>query len=114
DHNALHQGARWHEVKLPITIAGHVNHRGGGPVLDKYVRRFGAEWVEQRENTEKRIVRLKPLDEYRSLLEEAGRFLLIPGEEIAATWKKAGPPTERSGPLHINVTNLRDVLKPVD
>jgi hypothetical protein len=115
DHNVLQQGKRWLELKMPVSIGGNVNHRGGGPVLDKYLRRFGPDWVEVREEGGKRSVRLKPLDEYESLLEEPGKFLLIPSQEITAAWKRAKTATapERSGPVHINVTNPREYVKPV-
>src|SRR5687767_1959449 len=36
DHNVLHEGRRWLELKMPVSIGGKVNHRGGGPVLEKY------------------------------------------------------------------------------
>lgn len=116
DHNVLHQGRRWLELKMPVSLGGTVNHRGGGPVLEKYLRRFGPEWVEVREDGEKRSVRLKPLDEYGALLEEPGRFLLIPGQEISASWQKAQTATspERSGPVHINITNPREFVKPAE
>jgi hypothetical protein len=116
DHNVLQQGRRWLELKMPVSIGGTVNHRGGGPVLDKYLRRFGPDWVEVREDGEKRSVRLKPLDEYESLLEEPGRFLLIPSQEITASWQRAktATTTERSGPVHINVTNPREYVKPFE
>src|SRR5262249_43365330 len=51
-------------------------------------------------------VRLKPLAEFRSLLEEPGRFLMIQAEEITHRYAKA--------PVHMNAINLRDVLKPLD
>jgi hypothetical protein len=116
DHNVLHQGKRWLELKVPVSIGGTVNHRGGGPVLEKYLRRFGPDWVEIREEGEKRSVRLKPLDEYGSILEEPGKFLLIPSQEITANWQRAKTATtpERSGPVHINVTNPREFVKPSD
>src|SRR5688500_9999739 len=116
DHNVLQQGRRWLELKMPVSIGGTVNHRGGGPVLDKYLRRFGPDWVEVREDGEKRSVRLKPLDEYESLLEEPGRFLLIPSQEITAAWRQArsGTTVERSGPVHINVTNPREGVKSLE
>jgi len=93
-----------------------VIHRGGGPVLAAYIKRFGADWVEQREAEGKRFVRLKPLAEYRSLFEEPGQYLLIPSEEISATWKKAksAESVEQSGPVHFNVTNIRDFIGPVE
>jgi hypothetical protein len=99
DHNILQEEQKWVELKAPVSVGGIVNQRGGGPVLEKYLQRFGPDWVEVREETGKRSVRLKPLDEYRSLLEEPGRFLMIPSEEISSTWKVAKTATapERSG-----------------
>jgi hypothetical protein len=116
DHNVIQEGQRWLELKAPVSIAGNVNERGGGPVLEKYLRRFGPDWVELREADGKRNVRLKPLDEYRSLLEEAGRFLMIPSEEITSVWKRGKTATtpEMSGPVHINVTNPHDFIAPVE
>ena len=87
DHNVLQEGGRWFELKQPVSIKGEVVQRGGGAVLDKYLARFGADWVEQRVSGPKREVRLKPLAEYRSLLEEPGRFLMIPAEEVTGAWK---------------------------
>lgn len=115
DHNALQQGQRWLELKAPVAIGGVPNDRGGGPVLEKYLRRFGPDWVELREAAGKRSVRLKPLDEYRSLLEEPGRFLMIPGLEITSAWKRPKTETlpERTGPVHMNLTNVRESVAPV-
>jgi hypothetical protein len=115
DHNVLQQGQRWLELKAPVSIAGTVNERGGGPVLEKYLRRFGTDWVELREENGKRSVRLKPLTEYQSLLNEPGRFLMIPSEEITSVWKRPKTATtpEQSGPVHINVTNPLEFIAPV-
>lgn len=98
DHNVLSEGERWLDIgagKSPRQKA-----------LDKYLARFGSTWVETREDKGKRQVRLKPLGEFRSVLEEPGRFLMIPGEEITHRFAKA--------PVHINAINLRDVIRPVD
>ncbi|MFN4258506.1 MAG: hypothetical protein ACK4RK_04365 [Gemmataceae bacterium] len=97
DHNVLSEGERW--MNLPAE----------GPrrqALEKYQARFGSVWVEQRKLKGQEQVRLKPLAEFRSLLEEPGRFLLIPGEEITHRYTKY--------PVHINAINLRDVLLPID
>jgi hypothetical protein len=51
-------------------------------------------------------VRLKPLAEFRSVLEEPGKFLLIPGEEITHKFAK--------NPVHMNAINIRDVITPID
>ncbi len=116
DHNVVQEGERWFELKAPVSIGGTVNQRGGGPVLERYVRRYGPDWVETREEAGKRSVRLKPLDEYRSLLEEPGRFLMIPSEEITSNWKRAktAASPEMGGPVHINVTNPRDLVAPAE
>jgi hypothetical protein len=96
DHNVLSEGERW--------IDSDVKKRD--VALKKYRARFGDRWVEQRVHEDKPQVRLKPLREFRSLLEEPGRFLLIQGEEITHRFAKA--------PVHINAVNLRDVVKPLD
>ncbi len=116
DHNVLEEGTRWFELKPPAVVAGEIVQRGGGVALEKYLRRFGPEWVEQREAGGKKEVRLKPLAEYRSLLEEPGRFLMIPSEEITSAWKRAKTATtpEMGGPVHMNVTNPRDFIAPVE
>lgn len=113
DHNTLHQGERWFQVNAPIAV--DPRQRGGGEALQKYLQRFGPHWVEQREQDGKREVRLKPLGEYRALLEEAGRYLLIPSEEISSSWKRAHTETapESGGPIHVNATNLREFIAPV-
>jgi hypothetical protein len=98
DHNVLSEGERWIEV-------GPEN----GPrakALAKYTARFGDSWVERRRSDDKPQVRLKPLREFRSVLEEPHRFLLIPAEEVTHKFVK--------NPVHINAINIRDVVQPVD
>ncbi len=95
DHNILSDGERW------ATVAPE-----RPDVLKKYLARFGEGWVERRQNGDKLQVRLKPLAEFRSVLEEPGRFLLIPGEEITHRYAKY--------PVHMNAINLRDVVRPVN
>lgn len=113
DHNVMQEGTRWFEIKQPVSIKGEVIQRAGGVALQKYLDRFGSDWVEQRTSGTKKEVRLKPLAEYRSLLEEPGRFLMIPSEEITGSWtrpKTAAVPA-LSGPVHINVTNPREFIQ---
>lgn len=116
DHNALAEGTQWLEIKAPSFERGELVQKGGGAALEKYLKRFGPDWVEQRETKGKKEVRLKPLAEYRSLLEEPGKFLMIPSEEITSAWKR--PKTETTpaltGPVHMNVTNPRDFIAKVE
>lgn len=97
DHNILSDGDKWIDAE---TTAGRTL------AVKKYLARFGDSWVERRTQKDKAQVRLKPLDEFRSLFEEPGRFLLIPAEEITHRFARA--------PVHINAVNLRDLIVPAD
>ncbi|MCZ2342542.1 MAG: hypothetical protein LC104_12230 [Bacteroidales bacterium] len=97
EHNILAEGEKWIEPAKKAT---------GKVALEKYRQRFGNNWVETRIREGKSEVRLKPQAEYRSLLEEAGRFLLVPAEEITHRYAKA--------PVHINAINIRDAITPLD
>jgi hypothetical protein len=97
DHNLLSEGDKWVSADANATRSR---------ALKKYAARFGERWVETREKKGKLEVRLKPLAEFRSLLEEPGKFLLIPAEEITHSFAKR--------PIHINGINLRDAVKPID
>lgn len=98
DHNVLSEGQRWIDV-----TGGKANRE---VALKKYLARFGEGWVERRTKDNKQQVRLKPLAEFRSVLEQPGRFLLIPAEEITHRFAKF--------PVHMNAVNLRDVITPID
>ncbi len=103
DHNILSAGQKWMAIE-------DVERRGGGGVVERYRRKFGLAWLEQREsegeNGEKKSeIRLKPLDEFRALVEKAGSFIMIQGEEISD--KAEGKP------IHMNATNVAKALKPV-
>lgn len=102
DHNLLARGDKWMTEeaieKRKIVL--------GRKVLDKYRARFGAEWVETRTDPSGKLeVRLKPLEEYRKLLEKPGRFLLVEAEEISAGIGKV--------PIHINAVNVVEPITPI-
>lgn len=92
DHNVLSQGERW----IPVP--------GRPDGLTPYRERFGVDWVQTRTVEGQREVRLKPLGEFRTLFEEAGRFLLIQGEEITDNFASA--------PIHLIASNLAERLDP--
>jgi hypothetical protein len=96
DHNVLSEGERWVDAE---------KHAKGAIVgaLPKYRERFGP-WVEEKTGGERPMVRLKPLNEFRSLFEQPGRFLMIQSEEITDKFAKL--------PVHLNATNLRDAIAP--
>ena len=90
DHNRMLEGEQW--VK-----ESQKNHFP--EALEKNRRRFGADWLMRRDHHGTNQYRLKTLEEFRGLLEEPGRFLMIPSEEITSGYL--------SFPVHINATNLR-------
>ena len=98
DHNVLSQGIRW-EKESKLT------KKAGADVVSKYVARFGDAWVERRGEGADAEVRLKPLEEFRTLVEERGKFLMIPSEEISD--KAEGVP------VHINAANLKEPIAPL-
>jgi hypothetical protein len=97
DHNLLSQGERW--MKLSKIIS-----RADDGVLTRYRKRFGDGWVQVRGDEDETEVRLKPLSEFRALVEKRGEFLLIPAEEISDKFGKK--------PIHINATNLAEKIEP--
>ena len=101
EHNVIADGEKWADAEANATRQ---------KAVEKYVKRFGNNWPEFRNATVKdqatKQVRLKPLNEFRSLLEESGEFLLIPAEEITHSFAKR--------PIHMNGINLRDPVKPID
>ncbi|MEO1526117.1 MAG: hypothetical protein AAFX06_11820 [Planctomycetota bacterium] len=99
DHNVLSEGVRWMSKKAIVK-------RSDDGIVDRYIDRFGSAWVEQRSNPRSGDpeVRLKPLDEFRSQVESAGEFIMIPGEEISDR--------AEGKPVHINATNLAELIEP--
>jgi len=100
DHNILSQGEKW------IDAAENVLGKDGLETLQEYRESFGDDWVEQRVEQGKVMVRLKPLSEFRHLFEEPGRFIMIQGEEITDGF---GTPVTA---VHVNATNLQDLIPP--
>lgn len=100
DHNVLSRGERW----MKTTAVEGRRKKPGTPVLEKYLAKFGEEWVETRGEGEAQEVRLKTLEEIRPRFEKQGEFILIEGEEITDGF--------RNRPVHINAINLGEVIPP--
>jgi hypothetical protein len=98
DHNILAVGEKW----MTLDAIAKRQRALGRSAMDKYVDRYGEEWVETREKNGVTEVRLKPLEEYRKGLEEEGKFLIVQAEEIS---NSAG-----GKPIHINAINLTEVI----
>ena len=98
DHNVLSDGDRW-------MSAAAIRKRGGDDVIEKYIRAMGEDIVDVRDREKGgKEVRLRTYAECQKQYEEPGSFLLMTGEEISDQVDGA--------PLHLNATNLRDVLTP--
>jgi hypothetical protein len=99
DHNVLSEGTRW----MPVAT---VIKRADEQALGKYQKRYGDDWVETRgtEGQSNHEVRLKPLDEFRCLVEQREKFIMIPAEEISDR--------AEGKPVHINATNIAEVIPP--
>lgn len=115
DHNLLLEGEKWIELKEPVRMGPNMNFFAGGPVFARYLARWGRPWVETRERDGRREVRLKTLAEFRGRFEAAGRFLLIPAEEITGRW--TAPPDgagakAAGGPVHLGAINVRERTPP--
>ncbi|MEC9094431.1 MAG: hypothetical protein VX438_17105 [Planctomycetota bacterium] len=97
DHNILSKGVKW----MPKSA---IEKRGGKGGPQRYEKVFGENWVVKRTSKGTVDYLLKPLHEFRSLFEEPEKFLMIQSEEI----------TDHFGslPIHINATNLEDLIKP--
>jgi hypothetical protein len=93
DHNVMQLEERW------ITVTNAARQRA----LEKYLQRFGPNWVERRSVQAGLQVRLKTLDEFSGRFNERDRFLVIPGQEISDR--------HRVLPIHINAIHLREPLK---
>jgi hypothetical protein len=94
DHNTLAQTEKWKLIaKSPLYEAS----------FQRYLEKFGTEWVEYKTDTGRIQVKLKTYQEYKSKMEEAG-FLIIPAEEITNNVNNM--------PVHINATNLQELITP--
>ncbi len=93
EHNLLAEGEKWVAPKKAVA-------------LEKYLARFGENGVERKTVEGKELVRLKTLAECKKILEQPGKFLFVPAEEITHKFAKF--------PVHMNALNLNKVIKPID
>lgn len=94
DHNVMLEGTKVHTVRNDA-------HR---MAYKAYVDMFGEDWVEDEKDGDTTKVTLKTLNEFRSLFEEAGRFIFIKGEEITDGFE--------SRPVHVNGVNMIGLIMP--
>ncbi len=100
DHNVMKQGEKWYPIDQASRRPEQIK-----TAYDMYLQRFGKDWVELRGELGNREVKLKAIDDYRTLFEQAGDFIFIKGEEITSKFKKQ--------PIHLNGINLVAPIEPV-
>ena len=94
DHNILAQGEKWIVVRR-----GRIYEEA----FDKYLEKFGEEWVTFKRDTGRIQVRLKTYEEYRTLFEDEN-FLIMQAEEISDQFE--------GKPIHLNATNVQTLITP--
>lgn len=94
DHNVMQEGEKWYPITRPATQQA----------LTGYKAAFGENWVETRTVRGVEEVKLKTLEEFRSLFEAPERFIFIKGEEISDRF--------RAHPVHMNGVNLVETIRP--
>ena len=94
DHNTLAQGEKWVVVRK-----GRIYEEA----FEKYLGKFGEEWVTYKRDTGRIQVKLKTFDEYRPMFED-DHFLIIQSEEISDRVD--------GKPIHINATNVQSLIPP--
>lgn len=94
DHNTLQEGEQWRWIpRAPERRRA----------FERYLHTYGSDWVVyEKRGKDSLRVRLKTFKEYVPLFEEKGRFLILPSEEISASY--AGKP------LHLNATNIKGFI----
>lgn len=95
DHNILTQGEKW-----KLIPASPIYHQR----FEEYLKQYGKDWVTYKTDTSGINVKLKTLQEYRSLFEEKGKFLIIQAEEITDRYKEKL--------VHLGAVNIKDLVKP--
>lgn len=94
DHNIVADHDKWMQNDQVV-------RRGGRTALADYRRRFGANWVHERQRDGKLEIRLKRLDEIAPLFAD---LLLIPAEEVTSSFDRK--------PIHINASNVAAKIAP--
>ena len=95
DHNILQTGEKWIYANRNETTT---------EAYQKYLERFGEEWIEKKYIHDTLLVRLRTFDEYRGQFDEPGSFISILAEEITDQYN--------GKPVHMNAINLESLVPP--
>ena len=95
DHNILAQGEKWKNISTSI-----IREKG----FEKYLEKYGEDWVVYKEDSSGISVKLKTFEEYVPLFEEKEKFHILQGEEITTGFEDK--------PIHINASNIQHLITP--
>lgn len=95
DHNVLQKNERWTNIDT---------NKAGTNGFAAYLKRFGTNWVEQRERDGVRETRLKTFDEFNKIFAQPGKFLLLLAEEVSDR--------HLTSPVHMGAINVREMISP--
>jgi hypothetical protein len=97
DHNLVQTGERWFDVSDDGRLTP--------AKVDAVADRFGTDFADLREGEAGLQMRLRRLDELKSMFDRTGEFVLIPGEEVTSSFRLAQ--------VHINAINVDELLPPL-
>ncbi|MHC4793945.1 MAG: PHP domain-containing protein [Planctomycetota bacterium] len=97
DHNLVQTGERWFDVSDDGRLTP--------AKVDAVTDRFGTDFAELREGDGGPQMRLRRLDELKSMFDRDGEFVLIPGEEVTSSFRLAQ--------VHINAINVDETIPPI-
>ncbi len=95
DHNTIAEEEKW------IRISDDSIYQNA---FKNYLEKYGKDWVTYKIDSGKTSVKLKTYNEYKSLTEEKGKFLVIHSEEITDIYNKHF--------VHMNATNIQKKIDP--
>ncbi len=95
DHNILPEGEKWKTIPQdPVFLAG----------FQEYLDQYGKDWVEYKKDTAGIHVKLKTLEEFRSLFEEEEEFMIFRAEEVTAYLEDKA--------IHMGAINIQELIMP--
>jgi hypothetical protein len=115
EHDCFQEGDKWFIADPSTPENRRVIEKS---LVSAYVNRFGEDWVQRRRRKGIDEVRLRPLAEYRGLIEKDESYLILNGEEVTLRHSCNDPdePPYQDGqptPLHVNVLNSAQPIAPI-
>lgn len=95
DHNIIAEGEKWKNISEDTLYRN---------AFEDYLNKYGEDWVDYKEDGEELKVKLKPLDEFRPLFEESGKFKILRAEEVTSYLADKA--------VHMGAINVQKVIQP--